>query len=50
MKKIRQARAKAQQTAQAAQTGAAAVQGAQVLGNTSLSRDNALGAMVQGPQ
>jgi hypothetical protein len=50
VKKIRAARLKAQQTAQAGQTALAAVQGAKTLGDTSMSRDNALGAMVQGQQ
>lgn len=50
VKKIRQARLLAQQQAQAGQTAAAAVQGAQTLSNTSLSRDNALGAMLAGRQ
>jgi hypothetical protein len=49
VKKIRAARLKAQQTAQAGATAAAAVQGAQTLSQTSLSKDNALGAMVGGP-
>ena len=50
VRKIRMARQQAQQAAQAGQTAAAAVQGAQTLSQTSLSRDNALGAILQGGQ
>lgn len=50
VKKIRAARQAAMAQQQAGQTAAAAVQGAQTLSNTSLSSDNALGAMVRGGQ
>lgn len=48
VKKIRAARQAAMQQAQAGQTAQAAVQGAQTLSQTSLSQDNALGAIVRG--
>jgi hypothetical protein len=50
VRKIRAARMQAQQQVQAQQTAQAAVQGAQQLSQTSLSSDNALGAMVRGGQ
>jgi hypothetical protein len=50
VRKIKAQRAKMQQAQQQGQTAAAAVQGAQALSQTSLSNDNALGAILKGGQ
>lgn len=50
VKKLRAARQQQMQQAQAGQTAMAAIGGAKALGETSMSNDNALGALVRGPR